>query len=310
MNRKICALLLGLLLPACALAVTEGVVEDASEQPVDGTRMVQEEYLWLPDAQHGEDGWMLTAEERERYEELAGLIERGMLDVNSMLEGESAENEERDGQRPRRRLTDEELCMLLIKDGVRDRSKEIDTSEVERRAREVLCERFGCPLSMKLDCLLCDGCYVLPVFDASGEKREAGEPQECYGATFIYNDADGVQVCAQAMFDRKSGELVSAETTHIRDWEANPGPSVMCVTEEDVCTALVKTQTRLGLGVLDWHILEGEWLTDWNACRAARAEIGDEFWLTVFVGGDDGRERGLTLERGMTMETLPDNKEQ
>lgn len=72
MNRKIYALLLGLLLPACALAVTEGVVEDAPEISIE-----------LPQLHEIEEPKLLD----EAYREMAERLAQTAIEASSFLLG-------------------------------------------------------------------------------------------------------------------------------------------------------------------------------------------------------------------------------
>ena len=59
---------------------------------------------------------------------------------------------------------------------------------------------------------------------------------------------------------------------------------------------------------MEWHLLADEevW-TNWGACMIARTRIGEGEWMTVYIGLDDGRMRGLELCGGTQVELLPED---
>ena len=107
--------------------------------------------------------------------------------------------------RPYRSMTDEELIALLVAQGVRDMSGEIDYDEVESRSREALNAVFHCPLSMKLTGIYTNGSYIPLLFTADGEwlPDYTAEGRACYGANFTYTDESGMEVDAITQFDKE-----------------------------------------------------------------------------------------------------------
>jgi len=69
---------------------------------------------------------------------------------------------------------------------------------------------------------------------------------------------------------------------------------------------LATVEARLGLSGLNWNILyEDETWTNWGECIPARAQVAEGEWLTVFIGKDDGREHGMEIQCGKTVDQLP-----
>ena len=257
----------------------------------------------------------LTEEERERYQSLARLIEYGLLDV-SQADKTQALNPKLDSRyfcglpdftiRPYRAATDEEFVAMLVDAGYHDMTGEIDHIGVEKQARAVL-YALDAPLSMGLEHVFNEGGHVPCVFDAQGRQEWNGEGRRAYGAMFSWTTAQGHKTYAQVMYDWETKALVEAHWANQRDWDADPGPSVMNITDEDALAAAKTAEQMLGLNNPVWHLQEEEMYNDWGACRMVRTQAEDGFWLTVFVGGDDGQVHGFEIQRGETVETLPEH---
>ena len=255
----------------------------------------------------------LSEEERERYSTLAQLIEHGLLDVTATGEAQVIQPK-LDARyfcglpdftiRPYRAATDEEFVALLIDLGYRDMTGEIDHDAVEKQARRVL-YALDAPLSMGLEHVFNDGGYVPCVFDEQGRQAWNGEGRRTYGAMFSWTTAEGYKTYAQVMYDWETKELVSAHWANQRDWDTNPGPSVMSITDEDVLAAAKGAEKMLELTNPTWHLQDEVMHNDWGACRMVRTRVKADIWLTVFVGGDDGKVHGFELHRGETMDQLP-----
>lgn len=255
----------------------------------------------------------LTQEERERYTRLAELIERGLLDVSKLekqevlcpkLDGRYFCNMEDFSFRCYRRMTDEELVAALVEMGYHDRSAEADYDEIETNSRWALCELLGCPLSMELSSIYLEGAYTPMVVDAQGQRGWQGEGRRSYGAYFSYQTTEGIEVIADTICDWETKELVSAKIMHMRDWEEHSGPSVMQIDQEQILRAAKDVEAQLGYENLTWVLEESEWYTDWGACRVMRAQVEEDMWLSVYVGGDDGQAHGLEMERGTLVEEI------
>ena len=256
-----------------------------------------------------------TDEERERYTSLARLIENGMIDPKAMGAMRTM-NIELDSRyfcglpdftiRPYRSATDAEMVAQLFAMGTRDMTGVIDAKDVERRARQVLND-LGAPLSMALEYVFTDGASVPCFFDQQGNQGYDydTQPYACYGAMFAWTTADGYKTYADVMFDHETDALISAHWANQRNWDLEPGPSVMNITDEDALAAAKEAQAMLGLENPTWFVIEEEMYTDWGACRQVRAQVEEELWLTVLVGGDDGQMHGAQLERGQTVDALP-----
>lgn len=259
----------------------------------------------------------LTEEERNRYQNLARMIEYGLLDPSTAEEAEML-NPKLDSRyfcglpdftiRPYRAVTDEEFVAQLADMGYHDMTGEIDHLGIEKQARAVL-NALDAPLSMGLEYVFNDGGYTPRLFDVQGKQGYAWNETGCraYGAMFSWTTAEGYKTYAQVMYDWEMKELVSAHWANQRDWDANPGPSVMNITDEDALAAAKTAEQMLGLNNPVWHLQEEETYNDWGACRMVRTQVDGGFWLTVFVGGDDGQVHGFELERGETVESLPED---
>ena len=80
----------------------------------------------------------------------------------------------------------------------------------------------------------------------------------------------------------------------------------MNITDEDALAAAKEAEVMLGLDTPTWFVIEEEMYTDWGACRQVRTQVEEDLWLTVLVGGDDGKLHGAQLERGQTVDALPE----
>ena len=256
----------------------------------------------------------LTAEERERYTQLAKLIERGLLDAEAFGSARAVQPKldsryycgmEDFTLRPYRAIPDEELCAMLAQNGVHDRTGDLDLQALEKTSREVLYRYLGCPLSMTLAGMFYDGGYVPVLFDANGNQAWDGDARSSYGASFIYRTATGVEVYAGTTFDRETGALVSASAMHSRDWEAYSDEPETGFSHEAIAAAVEDVEKALGLDNLTWHLRDEECFTNWGSCRTVCAQVEDDLWMTVYIGQDDGQVHGLSLERGTLVDELP-----
>jgi len=256
-----------------------------------------------------------TDEERERYTSLARLIENGMIDPKGMGAVRTM-NIKLDSRyfcglpdftiRPYRSATDAEMVVQLAAMGKKDMTGVIDAQDVERRARKAL-NALGAPLSMALEYVFTDGASALRFFDTQGNQGYDydTQPYACYGAMFVWTTQDGYKTYANAMFDHETDKLVSAHWANQRNWDLDPGPSVMNITDDDALAAAKESEAMLGLDTPMWFVIEEEMYTDWGACRQVRTQVEEDLWLTVLVGGDDGQMHGAQLERGQTVDALP-----
>lgn len=111
----------------------------------------------------------LTEEERGRHQNLARLMERGLLDAEH-ASAAKAINPRLDRRyfcglpdftiRPYRAQTDEEFVALLVAMGYHDKTEEIDFDGIEKESRAILCGRLGAALSMKLEHIYAEGSYI------------------------------------------------------------------------------------------------------------------------------------------------------
>ena len=258
-----------------------------------------------------------TEEESERYTTLARLIEKGLIDPA----GNGAQRTMHIGLdsryfcglpdftiRPYRSATDAEMVAQLAAMGIKDMSGVIDAQAVERRSRETL-NAMGAPLSMALEYVFTEGAYVPCCFDAQGRQGHNYEQpsRSAYGAMFSWTTPEGHKTYAQTMIDWETNTLVSAHWANQRDWDANPGPSEMNVTGEAAMAAAKEAEVMLGLESPVWHLQEEVMHNDWGACRMVRTQVQEGLWLTVYVGGDDGRVHGVQIELGEMVDTLPED---
>ena len=257
-------------------------------------------------------------EERERYQGMAAMIRRGVLDVSDHARGLNL-NPKLDARyfcglpdfsiKPYRSMTDAELVSLLLDMGVKDESGMVGFDETERRSRKALCGWMGCPLWMPLTQIYTSGGYVPQVFDAQGGTAHAGASRKGYGADFSYRTQDGVLVYAHTMFDRDTGELVNASAMHSREWGENEWPPEgRSVTEAEILAAAAEAERMTGCVGLTWHAMTGdETWTNWGECLPVRAQLQEDVWMTIYIGTDDGRLHGVQLTRGALVEALPED---
>ena len=259
-----------------------------------------------------------TDEERKRYTSLARLIDNGMIEAQTAGAVRTM-NIELDSRyfcglpdftiRPYRSATDAEMVAQLFAMGKKDMTGVIDAQDVERRARKALND-LGAPLSMALEYVFTDGASAPCFFDTQGNQGYDYDTQaySCYGAMFGWTTRDGYKTYANAMFDHETDKLITAHWANQRNWDLDPGPSEMNITDEDALAAAKGSEELLGLDTPTWFVIEEETYTDWGACRQVRTQVEADLWLTVLVGGDDGKLHGAEVERGQTVESLPDDK--
>ncbi len=79
------------------------------------------------------------------------------------------------------------------------------------------------------------------------------------------------------------------------------------VTHEKITEEIARVEKQLALpSGLIWHIAtEYETSTNWGVCIPVHAQVAQEWFLTIYIGRDDGREHGLELIRGRLVDTLP-----
>lgn len=260
----------------------------------------------------------LTEEERERYINLARLIERGKIDTAGIGKADvlrpRLDSRYYCGMadftfRPYRMITDEELCAVLLEMGYHDMTGEIDYDGIEKESRAVLGGRLGAALSMELSQVYDDGGYLSIAFDVQGKKGWLDESVRTCGADFTYHTQDGILVYADTAFDRETKQLISASAMHSREGGGEPLPDdAPQITQEQISAAIAGVESRLGISGAEWHVVfeDATW-TNWGECIPVRAQIEENYWMTIYVGRDDGKEHGLALERGTLVDVLPDD---
>ncbi len=258
-------------------------------------------------------------EERTRYEMMAKKIRRGIIATDAAYEG-MLRNPTLDSAyfcgmsdfsiKPYRSMTDEELMSLLMSIGVKDETATTDFDGIERRSRDVLRRTVGTPLSMELSNVNIEGGYIPTLYNAECERGWAwdAEGRASYGATFTYHTADGVSAFANISFDMETDELVSASAMHSRDNEFPPEGDA--VTQEGIAAACATAEKMIGLKGLDWRVLTDDLTsTNWGVCLPVRAQIAENYWMTVYIGTDDNQVRGMSVDHGTLVETLPEWKD-
>ncbi len=262
-------------------------------------------------------------EERARYTDMAEWIKLGRLVPPEGLEG-LVRNPQLDRRcfcgmgdfsiKPYRPMTDEELLSLLLAIGVHDERGEIDHAAVESRARALLYDVLGCPLSMESTGLYNGGSYVPNQFTAEGGMGwdYAAEARESYGVTFTYHTQEGILVYASVSFDRETDEAVSIDTMH----DSGPQPDiprdpVFGATQEKIDAAVAGVESRLGLTDLAWKVVMDDTVsTNWGLCIPVRAMLDESHIFTIYIGYEDGCERGMALTQGTLVdELLPFDRE-
>lgn len=262
----------------------------------------------------------LVEEERERYQTLARLIERGLLDVSS-VDSSQALQPKLDSRyfcglpdftiRPYRAATDEEFVAMLVDLGYRDMTGEIDYSDVEKESRALLNSRLGTAPSMELGYVYNEGGYVPRIYDKNGKEGHDWNQngRRSYGAYFSYHTPEGILVHAYTTFDWETKKLVSASVVHSKEGGGEPIPDdAPEITHEQIMAAISDVEKRLGLSGLEWHVLteDGIW-TNWGECITVRAQVAEDQWMTIYIGKDDGKAHGLELNSGTLVEALPED---
>ncbi len=260
-------------------------------------------------------------EERERYTYLADCIRRGKLVPPQGLSGASRTPKLQSAYfcgmtsftlRPYRQMTDEEMVAQLLDNGVCDESGEVDHNAVERRSRSAAYTALGCPLSMELGHIYTSGSYVPQLYTADGQMTISFEQgRAAFGAFFTYSTGDGISVYVNTSFDKQSEELISVSMMHDRNlsteewWEQTYGAS-----QEKIEASIAEVEEKLGFSGVEWHVMaEDEVFTNWGACIPVRAQVGEEWFFTIYIGCDDGKTHGLELTRGTLVEALPSDGE-
>ena len=262
----------------------------------------------------------LNDEERTRHQNLARLIERGLLDISG-VDTTKALNVRLDSRyfcnlpdftiRPYRALTDEEFVALLVALGHRDKTGEVDYGLVEKESRAILNGRLGAALSMELSQIYHEGMYVPRMYDQSCNEGYDWNAQSrrSYGANFTYHTPDGILVYADVMFDWETKKLVGASVMYSKEGGGDPlAKDAPKLSDEQIAGALAEAEVQLGVSGIEWHFLANEEIwTNWGPCNIARAQLGEGEWLTVYIGCDDGQVRGLELSGGTLVEALPED---
>lgn len=262
----------------------------------------------------------MNEEERARYENLAHLIERGLLNTSDVDEAKVL-NVKLDSRYfcnmhdftllPYRAVTDEEFMALLVDQGHRDKTDEISYDSVEKESRAILNGRLGAVLSMELTQIYHEGSYVPRMYDESCNEGYDWNAQgrRCYGANYTYYTPDGILVYADVMFDWETKELVGASVMYSKNGGGEPlGDDAPVLTNEQITSAIDEAEEQLSVSGMEWHLLtDKEIWTNWGPCTIARARIDEGEWITVYIGCEDGRMRGLELSGGKLVESLPED---
>ncbi|MBQ8618150.1 MAG: hypothetical protein IJ418_11685 [Clostridia bacterium] len=261
----------------------------------------------------------LTEEERARYQNLARLIEHGLLDVVH-FDTDQAMQPKLDSRyfcglpdftiRPYRAATDEEFVAMLVDMGYRDMTGEVDYDAIEKESRKLLNERLGTALSMELDYVYNEGSYVPKLFGANGKVGYDWGAPGCrsYGASFRYTTPEGILVYVYTTFDWETKKLVEASAMHSKEGGGEPIPDdAPEITTQQIMAAIIEVQNTLGLEGVDWHQDLGEetW-TNWGECLIVRGQVSEDEWMTIYIGKDDGKAHGLELSSGTLVEALPE----
>ena len=261
----------------------------------------------------------LNEEERTRHRNLVALIEHGLLDISG-VNTEKALNVRLDSRyfcnlpdftiRPYRSVTDEEFVVLLVDQGYHDKTGEADYASIEKESRAILNGRLGAALSMELSQIYLEGSYVPQIFDQSCNEGHdwTAQGRRCYGANYTYHTPDGILVYADVMFDWETKELVGASVMYSKEGGGDPlAEDAPKLSDEQIAGALAEAEEHTGLSEVEWHFLANEEIwTNWGPCSIARAQLGEGEWLTVYIGCDDGKVRGLELSSGTLVEALPE----
>lgn len=251
-----------------------------------------------------------TGEERERYTLLHTLIRTGKFDypddlaespvINVLLDARYYSGLEDFSVKPYRSMTDTEMLALLQSIGVRNESGDTDFGAVERNARELLCSRFGCPLSMQLEYVFTKGMYVPMLIDANGKTAYSEESREMYGASFLYQEGDGTSWAAMACYDRETGEMLQAIVTlTYKPQYATDGYS----SPTSIETLLQEAGQRFGMENAAWKLCDHVIFVNGAECISATAPYQDGLYLTVRI--DTLQIRQVLLERMTPVDELP-----
>lgn len=262
----------------------------------------------------------LVEEERARYQTLARLIERGLLDVTAAGDAQAIQPK-LDSRyfcglpdftiRPYRALTDEEFVAMLVDLGYHDQTGEIDYDVVEKESRKLLNERLGTALSMELSYVYNEGSYMPSVFDPSCNQGYDWDAQSRrgYGASFEYTTQDGILVYVNTMFDWETKKFIEASAMHSKEGGGEPIPDdAPAISDEQITAAISDVENRLGISGVQWHLLPNEEIwTNWGPCMIVRAQVGEDEWMTIYIGKDDGKAHGLELSSGTLVEALTED---
>ncbi|MDO5298788.1 MAG: hypothetical protein Q4F18_05120 [Clostridia bacterium] len=250
---------------------------------------------------------MFTAEERERYSTLSNLIERGIVDAAEgdteraavlLLDESYYSGQDEFILNPYRSMTDDELMAVLAGIGVHDQTDAGGYDEVERRARELLTKRLGCPLSMELDYIYMEGIYLPMVFDGDCRQGYAGESRTHMGAYFKYTGEDGAQIVVDASFDRETKETVRFGYKDVTAQEAYNDAAFSdeepaFADEEYMRMAESYAGDKWGITGLRWTMQGGG---EASVCLRAKVQEGE--WMTLYIGRHDGLLYDATFEAG------------
>ena len=255
----------------------------------------------------------LTQEEAERNSYMADRIRRGQMEVQADADT-ALINPELDTRyynglpdftiRPYRRMTDEELVARLVWSGVRDESGELDFDAAERRARRILSEYLGCPLSMQLEYVSVDGAYIPQLFDAQGAQGFENNGRKSYSTMFTCHTEDGVLTYVYADFDSETDVLVAATVMHSREFADGEMPQERELEQAEILAAIAQAEGLIGVSGLTWSVQDVTW-TNWGSCERVRAQASQDYWVTVYIGKDDGQVHGVEIQRGTLVEQLP-----
>ncbi|MBQ7886733.1 MAG: hypothetical protein IJ313_07565 [Clostridia bacterium] len=262
----------------------------------------------------------LTEEERARYQNLARLIERGLLDV-AHIDTDQALQPTLDSRyfcglpdftiRPYRAATDEEFAAMLVDLGYHDMTGEVDYDAIEKESRALLNERLGTALSMELGYVYNEGSYVPKLFGANGKEGWDWDTpgRRSYGASFTYTTPEGILVYVNTTFDWETKKLVDASAMHSKEGGGEPIPDdAPEITTQQIMAAIVDVQNQLRLEGVDWHQdLDEETWTNWGPCIPVRGQVSEDEWMTIYIGKDDGKAHGLELSSGTLVEALPED---
>lgn len=251
-----------------------------------------------------------TGEERERYTLLHALIRTGKFDypddlaespvINVTLDARYYSGLEDFSVKPYRSMTDREMLALLQSIGVRNESGDTNFDAVERNARELLCGRFGCPLSMQLEYVFTKGAYVPMLIDADGNTGYSEESRAMYGASFLYQEGDGTSWAAMACYDRETGEVLQAVVTlTYRPQYATDGFSSATSIE----ALLQEAGQRFGMEDAKWTLSDHVIYVNGTECISATAPYQDGLYLTVRIGAHQIEQ--VLLERMTPVDELP-----